>query len=105
MTESKTDISEIIEMAWCDKTSFDDIHTLTGLSESETIKLMRNNLKPSSFRLWRKRVSGRKANHKKIRAAAFGKSGYRLLAKYSLQPSPNAVRHKRNKRYSHLQSH
>jgi len=58
-------ISEVIEMAWCDKTSFDDIQTHTGLSESDTIKLMRANLKPSSFRLWRKRVSGRIAKHKK----------------------------------------
>lgn len=66
MSENKTKISEIIEMAWCDKTSFDDIYELTGLSESETIKLMRANLKPSSFRLWRRRVSGRKAKHKKI---------------------------------------
>lgn len=68
MNERKTHVSEIIEMAWCDKTSFDDIYALTGLSEAKTIKLMRTNLKPSSFRLWRKRVSGRKAKHKKIGA-------------------------------------
>lgn len=59
-------LSEIIEMAWCDKTSFDDIETITGLSEKEVIKLMRENLKPSSFRLWRKRVSGRTMKHKKL---------------------------------------
>ena len=34
--------------------------------ESEVIKIMRNNLKKSSFRLWRKRVSGRKTKHLKI---------------------------------------
>lgn len=66
MSNNPTNISEIIEMAWCDKTSFDDIYTLTGLSESQTIKLMRYNLKPSSFRLWRKRVTGRKTKHKKM---------------------------------------
>lgn len=60
-------ISEIIEMAWCDKTSFNDIHTITGLSEPEVIKIMRQNLKPSSFRLWRKRVLGRRAKHSEIR--------------------------------------
>lgn len=64
------DINDTIEMAWCDKTSFDDIYTLTGLAESQIIKLMRSNLKPSSFRLWRKRVSGRKAKHKKVGASA-----------------------------------
>ena len=68
MSSTPTNISEIIEMAWCDKTSFDDIYTLTGLSESQTIKLMRSNLKSSSFRLWRKRVTGRKAKHKKMGA-------------------------------------
>ena len=66
MSDTPTNISEIIEMAWCDKTSFDDIHKLTGLSESQIIKLMRSNLKPSSFRLWRKRVTGRKSKHKKM---------------------------------------
>lgn len=66
MSDKPENISEIIEMAWCDKTSFDDIHKLTGLSESQTIKLMRSNLKPSSFRLWRKRVTGRKGKHKKM---------------------------------------
>ena len=66
MSKSEAQISEIIQMAWCDKTSFDDIYTITGLSEAEDIKMMRANLKPSSFRLWRKRVSGRKSKHKKI---------------------------------------
>jgi len=57
-------LSEVIEMAWCDKTSFDDIKIITGLAEPDVIKIMRSNLKPSSFRLWRKRVSGRVAKHK-----------------------------------------
>lgn len=56
---------EIIELAWCDKTSFDSICHQSGLSEGEVIRLMRSNLKPSSFRLWRKRVSGRKLKHEK----------------------------------------
>ncbi len=63
MDEAK--ISEIIEMAWCDDTSFDAIELQTGLSEKEVIQLMRSNMKPSSFRMWRKRVSGRAAKHKK----------------------------------------
>ncbi|MGC6404338.1 MAG: TIGR03643 family protein [Candidatus Comchoanobacterales bacterium] len=52
-------------MAWCDKTSFDTILATTGLSESEVITIMRRHLKPRSFRLWRKRVSGRIAKHEK----------------------------------------
>ena len=54
---------EIIEMAWCDKTSFDDISSFYNLNESQVIKVMRKNLKPSSFRMWRKRVTGRKSKH------------------------------------------
>jgi uncharacterized protein (TIGR03643 family) len=55
--------SEIIELAWCDETTFDSIKSQTGRSEQEVIKLMRSRLKPSSFKLWRKRVSGRPAKH------------------------------------------
>jgi len=55
--------SEIIAMAWCDDTSFDSIKAQTGLSEPEVIALMQRSIKPSSFRLWRKRASGRAAKH------------------------------------------
>lgn len=57
------DISEIIEMAWLDDISFDAIEAQTGLSEPEVIAIMRREMKPSSFRMWRKRVTGRKAKH------------------------------------------
>ena len=60
------DINSIIEMAWCDKTSFDSIKLQTNLSEKEVIKIMRSNLKKTSFKLWRQRVYGRKAKHEKI---------------------------------------
>lgn len=63
MDEAK--ISEVIAMAWDDEASFDAIERLYGLSEKETIKLMRREMKPSSFRMWRKRVTGRAAKHEK----------------------------------------
>ena len=50
-------------MAWCDKTSFDDIKSFCNLEERDVIKIMRKNLKPSSFKMWRKRVTGRKSKH------------------------------------------
>ena len=59
------DISEIVHLAWCDKTSFDEIEMQYGLSEPEVKALMRSTLKRSSFKMWRKRVTGRKAKHKK----------------------------------------
>ena len=64
---NEININRIIEMAWEDRTTFDAIKKQFGVSESEVIKIMRNNLKKSSFRLWRKRVSGRKTKHSKLR--------------------------------------
>ncbi len=55
--------SEIVAMAWDDETSFDNILAQTGLTEPEVIKIMRGHMKPNSFRMWRKRVSGRAAKH------------------------------------------
>ncbi|MCP2036994.1 TIGR03643 family protein [Chryseobacterium sp. HSC-36S06] len=47
----------IIEMAWEDKTPFEAIEFQFKITEPEVIELMRAELKPSSFRLWRKRVN------------------------------------------------
>jgi uncharacterized protein (TIGR03643 family) len=60
---SAADIDRIIQMAWEDRTSFDAIQTQFALNESEVIKLMRAQLKRSSFEMWRKRVTGRKTKH------------------------------------------
>jgi uncharacterized protein (TIGR03643 family) len=56
-------VDRIIEMAWEDRTSFEAIQYQFGLSEKEVIELMRKEMKSSSFRMWRKRVSGRKTKH------------------------------------------
>ncbi len=63
-------LSRIIEMAWEDRTPFEAIEGLYGLPESEVIKLMRSQLKPSSFRNWRARVSGRATKHTALRSEA-----------------------------------
>ncbi len=59
--------SRIIEMAWEDRTPFEAIELQFGLNEAEVISFLRSHLKPSSFNLWRKRVSGRKTKHLKLR--------------------------------------
>jgi uncharacterized protein (TIGR03643 family) len=67
MSESLTpeiEISTVIRMAWEDRTTFEEILTKTGLSEAQVIRVMRRELKPSSFRMWRKRVSGRVTKHR-----------------------------------------
>ncbi|AFZ34052.1 hypothetical protein Sta7437_0443 [Stanieria cyanosphaera PCC 7437] len=56
-------IERIIEMAWEDRTPFAAIELQFGLSEKEVIALMRKEMKPSSFKMWRKRVTGRKTKH------------------------------------------
>jgi uncharacterized protein (TIGR03643 family) len=53
----RIDIDRVIEMAWEDRTPFEAIEIQFGLSESQTIKLMRSELKRNSFNLWRKRVN------------------------------------------------
>ncbi len=57
----------IIEMAWEDRTTFEAILLQFGIKEQEVIDLMRTEMKPSSFRMWRKRVQGRKTKHEKLR--------------------------------------
>lgn len=67
MKQQHTDafISDIIRMAWADDISFDQIKKDKGLSEAEVIKIMRSHLKAGSYKLWRKRVSGRGSKHEK----------------------------------------
>ena len=63
------ELDRIIEMAWEDRTPFDAITFQFGISEQETIEIMRREMKPSSFRMWRKRVQGRSTKHAKLRQA------------------------------------
>ena len=57
----------IIEMAWEDRTPFDAIKLQFGLKEQDVVELMRKNISRNSFKLWRKRVKGRKTKHQKKR--------------------------------------
>ncbi|CAI8151681.1 MAG: Uncharacterised protein [Synechococcus sp. CC9902] len=57
------DLDRVIEMAWEDRTPFEAITYQFGLSEPEVIQIMRTHMKASSFRMWRKRVSGRRTKH------------------------------------------
>lgn len=71
---TELEIDRIVEMAWEDRTTFDAIKAQFGLSQGEVEKLMRKELKHSSFKRWRKRVSsgvgvkhGSKANANMLR--------------------------------------
>ena len=65
---SESEESRVIEMAWEDRTPFEAIKQEFGLDEQGVIKLMRNKMKVGSFKLWRRRVSGRKSKHLKLRS-------------------------------------
>jgi uncharacterized protein (TIGR03643 family) len=65
-TTPRQHIHEAIALAWADDVSFDEIEKRLGLTEGEVIRIMRGNLKGGSFRVWRARVSGRKAKHAKL---------------------------------------
>jgi|TARA_B110000908_G_scaffold73278_1_gene88395 uncharacterized protein (TIGR03643 family) len=61
------DQSRIIEMAWEDKTTFDDIERLYGLNEDALMKLMKTWLTFGSYKLWRKRVRNISCKHMALR--------------------------------------
>ena len=63
---NREQIDRIIEMAWEDRTPFDAIEIQFGINEEEVIRLMRKEIKPSSFKMWRTRVSGRRTKHSKL---------------------------------------
>ena len=55
----------VIWAAWADRITFEEIEEKTGNTEPQVIKIMRRYLKPSSFRLWRKRVNQKSIKHRK----------------------------------------
>lgn len=65
---TEADISRIVEMAWEDRTAFEAIEAQFGLNESAVVALMRLQMKPSSFRMWRKRMAGRVTKHAALRS-------------------------------------
>lgn len=70
---SDRDIDRVIQMAWEDRTPFEAIKKQFGLNEKAIISLMRREMKPSSFRLWRARVQGRRTKHTKKRSFNAGR--------------------------------
>lgn len=70
---SDREIDRIIEMAWEDRTTFEAIEFQFKIPESGVIEMMRRELKPNSFKLWRERVQGRKTKHQKLRNNAVGR--------------------------------
>jgi uncharacterized protein (TIGR03643 family) len=66
-TLSPAEISYAIQLAWEDRTSFETIRERLGLREADVVRLMRQELKPTSFRLWRSRMRGRVTKHRLLR--------------------------------------
>ncbi len=64
----RIDIDRVIEMAWEDRTPFEAIEIQFGINQDGVIKLMRAWMKPSSFKMWRKRTKGRTTKHLQLRS-------------------------------------
>ena len=64
---AENDLDRVVEMAWEDRTTFDAIAQQFGLAEKEVITIMRRELKPTSFKRWRKRVQGRITKHEETK--------------------------------------
>ena len=64
---SAIEINRIIEMAWEDRTTFEAIEIQFGLKQQDVIKLMRKEMKASSFKMWRERTKGRNTKHQALR--------------------------------------
>ncbi len=75
---SNFDLYRIIEIIWEDRTPFEAIEYQFGLKEEDAIKIMRRNLKPKSFRVWRQRVSGRNTKHMALKDSTRFKSTHKI---------------------------
>ena len=66
---STDDTDRIIQMAWEDRTPFEAIHAQFGIKEDQVKELMKRELKPSSYRLWRERVEACATKHARLRSS------------------------------------
>ena len=64
---SEMDIDRIIQMAWEDRTTFEAIELQFRLNQQNVIQLMRKEMKPTSFKMWRARTKGRATKHRALR--------------------------------------
>jgi uncharacterized protein (TIGR03643 family) len=85
------DIDRIIAMAWEDRTPFEAIEYQFGLTEAEVIRLMKKEMKLSSWKRWRARVQGRKTKHAKLR----GEDVTRFKSKAQRQITYNKISKKK----------
>lgn len=85
------EIDRVIGMAWEDRTPFSAIEFQFGLTEGEVIKLMKRELKLSSWKRWRKRVQGRKTKHVALR----GRDVLRFKSKAQRQITYNKISKKK----------
>jgi uncharacterized protein (TIGR03643 family) len=74
---TRAEKDRVIQMAWEDRTSFDAIRTQFSLSPGDVIKLMRREMTANSFKMWRKRTTGRSTKHDRIFEAEHEGTGVR----------------------------
>ena len=57
MKFNQSEISDIIQLAWDDQTDFSHITKIYEINEGDVKKIMKNNIKRKSYKIWRKRIS------------------------------------------------
>ncbi|MGD1841508.1 MAG: TIGR03643 family protein [Thermonemataceae bacterium] len=67
---SPSDLDRIVEMAWEDRTPFEAIEAQFGVPEKDVIKIMKQEMKLNSWKMWRKRVHQKSMKHLKKRSEA-----------------------------------
>lgn len=90
---TEIELDRIIEMAWEDRTTFDAIEMQFGIKEQLVIEVMRREMKESSFRMWRKRVQGRKTKHEAKRV--YGMDDARFKCSRQKQITHNKISKRR----------
>jgi len=90
---TERELDRIIEMAWEDRTTFDAIEMQFGIKEQLVIEVMRREMKESSFRMWRKRVQGRKTKHEAKRT--YGMDDARFKCSRQKQITHNKISKRR----------
>ena len=67
MKFNQTQIGDIIQMAWDDQTDFSHITKIYEINEGDVKKIMKNNMKRKSYKIWRNRIHQRSTQRTQLK--------------------------------------
>ena len=71
MKFNQSEISDIIQLAWDDQTDFSHITKIYEINEGDVKKIMKKNIKPKSYEIWRKRISQRSTQKTQLKGKTY----------------------------------